>query len=148
MLRSRWILAACVAGVTACATASPRPGAAGAAAASTTPACAAPSAPMIRSTLYFGLHYRDGREIAQSDWESFLADELTPRFAGLTVLEARGQWTDASHHVVREPSRVVVVLHADSAAARARIVDVVRRYRERFDQESVLWEAAAVCAAF
>ncbi len=127
-----------------CATGGARTGAASVA----SPACVAPQTPMMRSVLYFGLRDRAGNEIPVERWERFLADELTPRFAGLTVLEARGQWLGDDHRLVREPSRVVIVLHADDAESRARIAEVIRLYRARFDQESVLWESSRVCAAF
>ena len=47
----------------------------------------------MRTTLYFGLNRKAGN-ISESQWKSFLRDEVTPRFPqGLTVWQAGGQWS-------------------------------------------------------
>jgi hypothetical protein len=112
------------------------------------PTCIHPAAPSIRSTLYFGMRRAHGGEVSAPEWEEFLAREVTPRVGGLTVLQARGQWLGSDGPLVREESRVVVILHADTESPRAAIAQVIRRYRERFDQESVLWETAPVCVTY
>jgi len=38
-------------------------------------------------------------------------------------------------------------VHADNADARASVQSLIASYRRAFDQESVLWETARVCAA-
>lgn len=110
--------------------------------------CAPPATLALRSTLYFGLRRAHGGEVSGRDWEQFLTREVTPRFGGLTVLEARGQWLGSDRALVHEESRVVVILHADAEAPRAAIAQVIRLYRERFDQESVLWETTPACVAY
>ena len=110
--------------------------------------CTPPAAPMIRSTLYFGLRRAHGGEVSPDEWEQFLTRDVVPKFGGLTVLDARGVWLGSDGPLVREPSRMVVILHAEGEGPRAAIADVIRLYRERFDQQSVLWETAAACAAF
>jgi hypothetical protein len=104
---------------------------------------------LLRDGLYFGLTEPDGREISDSTWESFLANEVTPRFAsGFTVLSARGQWQLATGQVMREPSRVLVLFHPASASADSNIRAIIQRYRTDFHQEAVLWERSLACAAF
>jgi hypothetical protein len=110
--------------------------------------CTPPAAPVIRSALYFGLRRASGGEVTAEEWATFLAREITPRFGGLTVFAADGQWLGSDGPPVREPSRVVVILHPDADGPRAAIGDVIRRYRARFDQQSVLWETTSACAAF
>ena len=110
--------------------------------------CTPPATPMIRSTLYFGLVRAHGGVVTMEQWEEFLAREITPRFDGLTVLEARGQWIGPNGTTVREPSRVVVLVHADSSRPRDAIAAVIHLYRTELDQESVLWEMTAACATF
>ena len=44
-------------------------------------------------------------------------------------------------------SKVLLVVHGDSAAARQSIQAVIESYRKSFDQQSVLWESARVCVA-
>jgi len=44
-------------------------------------------------------------------------------------------------------AKVLLIVHADTAAARERVHAVIARDRKMFDQQSVLWETARVCAA-
>jgi len=110
--------------------------------------CGASSAPQIRTTLYFGLQRPKGAAVSELEWQIFLRDEVTRRFpAGLTVWEAQGQWrssTGVAHH---EQSKVLLLVHPDTAAARQSIQDVIKAYLKTFEQESVLWESARVCVA-
>ena len=41
----------------------------------------------------------------------------------------------------------VLAVHPDTAAARESLQTLMGRYRKTFEQESVLWETARVCAA-
>ena len=110
--------------------------------------CGASSAPQIRTTLYFGLGAAKRAAVSELEWQIFLRDEVTRRFpAGLTVWEAQGQWrspTGAAHH---EQSKVLLLVHPDTGAARQSIQDVIGAYLKTFEQESVLWESARVCVA-
>jgi hypothetical protein len=112
--------------------------------------CSAPLHPMQRIELMFGrnIHGRSGVDNAL--WARFLAREVTPRFPdGLTVIEAAGQWRDpANGRVTREPSRLVVIVTGDGAAADDRIAMIVAAYKKRFRQKSVGVVTSAVCAAF
>jgi hypothetical protein len=78
----------------------------------------------------------------------FLRDDVTTRFPqGLTVWEAEGQWRAADGLVGHERSKVLLLVHPDTAAARESVQTLIARYRKTFEQESVLWETARVCAA-
>jgi hypothetical protein len=99
---------------------------------------------MIRTELYFGLD-RAGPapDVSEEEWQQFVAEEITPRFPnGLTVLSAAGQWKDATNGVVvREPSRVVIILRPDDRTRDAsdRAVEEIRRnYVTRFKQDAVI----------
>lgn len=113
------------------------------------PACTAGQI-MERHALYFGLTAPDGSIIDDARWAAFLADIVTPRFPdGFTVLDARGQWRNReSGAIVRQPSRLLIVLAADGDATEAAIQAVRDAYRERFDQQSVLRVSMPVCASF
>ncbi len=101
-----------------------------------------------RTTLYFGLNRRAGN-ISENQWKAFLRDEVTPRFPqGLTVWEAGGQWRRADGAIVRERSKVLLLVHDDKTEVRAAVASIIERYKQMFEQESVLWETARVCAAF
>lgn len=113
-------------------------------------ACAAPAAPMIRSSLYFGQSRPNGgAAVTELEWQVFLRDEITARFpAGLTVLNASGQWRGAAGRIDQEASKVVILTHADGAEARGAVAAIIAAYRKAFEQEAVLWETERVCAAF
>ena len=109
--------------------------------------CGAASAAQLRTTLYFGMTRPTGA-VSELEWQIFLRDEVTRRFpSGLTVWEAQGQWQSSKGSIDQERSKVLLLVHTDSAAARASVQEVIERYRKQFDQESVLWETARVCVA-
>ena len=110
------------------------------------PQCGSAAA-QVRTTLYFGLQKAKG-SVSELEWQVFLRDEVTSRFpAGLTVWEAEGQWRGADGVIGHERSKVLLLVHPDTPAARTSVQSVIERYRKGFDQESVLWETARVCAA-
>jgi hypothetical protein len=121
-------------------------------------ACTTAATPHVRTTLYFGLSLptADAAEdsiaahtISETQWEAFLRDQVTPRFpAGLTVVEATGQWREATGVITHERSKVLTLLHQDTPEARNTLADLVAIYKRTFHQESVLWESAPVCAGF
>ena len=102
---------------------------------------------LVRDSLYFGLTRPGGDAIGADEWRAFVDQKLSTDFPdGFTVVEASGQWRGADGAIVREPSKLVIILHADAPASERAIADVIRDYRARFAQESVLRERAAVCA--
>ena len=104
------------------------------------------SASQVRTTLYFGLSRPKGPAVSELEWQLFLRDEVTGRFPdGLTVWEATGQWRTPAGSIDREQSKVLLLVHADTAAARQSVQAVIDAYRKAFDQQSVLWERARVC---
>jgi len=108
--------------------------------------CGAASSAQLRTTLYFGLGRPKGT-VSELEWQVFLRDEVTSRFpAGLTVWEAQGQWQSQGGAVGHERTKVLLLVHPDTAAARDAVQQVIARYRKAFEQESVLWETARVCA--
>jgi hypothetical protein len=109
--------------------------------------CGASSAPQIRTTLYFGLSRPKG-SVSELEWQIFLRDDVTKRFPdGFTVWQAEGQWLTPDGSIDREQSKVLLLVHADTPAARQSVQAVIQSYRKAFDQQSVLWENARVCVA-
>jgi len=109
--------------------------------------CGAASAAQLRTTLYFGLARSKG-SVSELEWQIFLRDEVTSRFPeGLTVWEANGQWRRPDGEIEHEGSKVLLLVHPDTTAARSAVQAVIKEYRQKFDQESVLWETAHVCVA-
>lgn len=99
--------------------------------------------------MYFGLQRRDGSPVTEQEWKSFVEQVVTPRFpAGLTVFDGAGQWRNATGHVEREPSKVLVILHPNSESLDAKIDEVRRLYCERFSQEAVMKVTSPARVAF
>ena len=111
------------------------------------PQCGATASPQLRTTLYFGLARPKGA-VSELEWQLFLRDQVTVRFPeGLTVWGAQGQWRRPDGAIDHEQSKVLLLVHPDTPSALAGVQEVIARYRQTFDQESVLWETARVCAA-
>ena len=109
--------------------------------------CGATSTSQLRTTLYFG-RTRPKGSVSELEWQMFLRDEVTQRFPeGLTVWEAEGQWRTEAGSIDHEQSKVLLLVHGDTAAARQSVQAVIETYRKKFEQESVLWESARVCVA-
>ena len=112
-------------------------------------ACRSDEQLLARDTLYMGASIPGGGEVDVGAWRQFENDTLAPAFPqGYTVIDANGVWRGDDGKVTRETSRVVVIVHVDTPEWAARLRDVTARYRERFQQESVLHEHGVVCARF
>lgn len=111
--------------------------------------CESGDSALVRDVLYFGRNRPDGGQVSDADWRAFLDEVVTPRFpAGLTVVEATGQWKSQSGQVERERAEVLTVLHAGDAPARRAIAEVAAEYKRRFQQEAVLRERITACTHF
>jgi hypothetical protein len=113
------------------------------------PACVVGDSALVRETLYFGRNRPGGGTVDDAEWRTFLNQVLTPRFpAGLTVVNATGQWKGQSGVVEQEQSNVVTVYHAEDAESNRAVREVALEYKRRFGQEAVLRERIPTCAAF
>lgn len=109
--------------------------------------CAPPLEPKLRVELYFGRSIEGGRHVSDREWAQFVAHELTPRFPGLTMFDARGAWKRGNHQM-RELTKVIVVVLPDGTASRGQVAAAAEAYKTRFDQTSVGIVMQSVCAAF
>ena len=105
---------------------------------------------MQQIELMFGRTVAGHVRVGEAAWSRFLAREITPRFPdGLTVLSATGQWRHpGGRSVVRELSKLVIIVTADNAALGGRIATIVAAYKLKFRQQSVGVISHSVCAAF
>lgn len=112
--------------------------------------CPAGEQPMRLAQLFFGQNQGGKPFVSDSDFRKFVDDELTPRFPeGLTVLDGGGQWKGADDKLIREASKVVMlVLPQQGRGASRKISDVRQAYARRFHQESVLVVTQKACGAF
>ena len=100
--------------------------------------------------VYFGQEKGNGGTVSEEEWQTFLADTVTPRFPdGLTVLDARGQWFDAQEgQLYRESTKVLnVLVPADASdAGVVSVREISDVYKARFDQQAVFHTALPACA--
>jgi hypothetical protein len=92
----------------------------------------------VRTELVFGAS-RSGGEVTPAEWTFFLDEVVTPRFPdGYTVWEAEGRWRGENGEVLREPARVVLIVHPPSGDDDRAIEQIRAAYVARFEQEGVL----------
>jgi hypothetical protein len=112
-------------------------------------ACARGDTALVRDVVYFGRNRPSGGSVSDAEWQEFLNQVVTPRFpAGLTVVEATGQWKGPSGVVEQERSEIVTLLHGGDETARRSVEEIATEYKRRFRQEAVLRERTPTCARF
>lgn len=106
----------------------------------------------LRSELYFGVGERNdpSTRIDDARWQSFLDREVTTRFPdGLTVFDAYGQWLFRGNAAPeRLDSKVLVILHPNTAEDRAKIEAVRSAWKTETGHQSVLWVNQAAEVSF
>ncbi|WP_437319558.1 DUF3574 domain-containing protein [Sorangium sp. So ce385] len=106
-------------------------------------------APMIRTELFFGMDRFDEPDVTQEQWQEFVDTVVTPRFRdGLTQFDVDGQYLATTEELIREDSRLILLLHDGGQAASDSIEAIREEYKARFDQESVLRIDEPVCVDF
>ena len=143
---SRLVAAAALVALATLATATAAPASAlGADAAS----CPPGTEPFAEYRLFFGRSQGGVEVVSDAAWRAFLADEVTPRFPdGLTVLDAAGQWRDGAGAIVRERTKLLLILAAPGADAMRRTDQIADAYKRAFGQSSVLRVVTPACASF
>jgi hypothetical protein len=107
----------------------------------------------MRTELYFGLgRVGEPGGITEAAWTTFLDEVVTPRFPdGFSQFDAYGQWRSMKREgapIVRLRSRVIVVLHPETAASEAAIEGIRADFKKRFGHESVLRATQPAAVAF
>jgi len=114
---------------------------------SQSPACTLPLKPALEIDLYFGRDKPGGGEVSEAEWAAFLAESVTPRFPdGLSVLNVEGQHRDPTGRIVRERTKLLVVVVFDSPAHQGKVSEIVEAYNRRFGQHGVFRTEYPVCA--
>jgi hypothetical protein len=104
-----------------------------------------------RSTaqLFFGRNIGDKPGVSDDDFHQFVDKELTTRFPeGLTVLDGGGRWRDAADNLIRESSKVVLLVLPRTGDPQSRVEAVRTAYKTRFHQDSVLLITQRSCVSF
>ncbi|UYN97437.1 MAG: DUF3574 domain-containing protein [Enhydrobacter sp.] len=112
------------------------------------PPCQAPLKPALQVDLYFGRDTPKG-ELTEAEWAAFLAEVVTPRFPdGLSVIDVAGQHRTPPGTIVREKTKLLVVVVFDAPAHRQKVEAIVEAYNVRYGQHGVFRTEREVCAAF
>ena len=112
-------------------------------------ACPEGTDSFVEYTLFMGRSNQSGEVIDDAAWADFLEDTVTPGFPdGLTVLDAQGQWLGFEGGILKERSKLLIIL-ARPGEDNMRLTDEVSdEYKRRFGQESVLRVVEDVCVTF
>jgi hypothetical protein len=84
--------------------------------------------------------------VSEVEVRRFVDREITPRFPdGVTIVDGGGQWTGDENRLIREASKVVLIVLPPKSGPQ---VEAVRRaYRTQFKQSAVVVAPPASCAA-
>lgn len=102
-------------------------------------ACADGLKARTTAELFFGRNIGEAPGVSDADWKQFVDEEVTTRFPdGLTVIDAAGQWRAADGVIVREPSKVLLLILSGEPGEQEKIEAIRTAYKTRFRQEAVL----------
>ena len=88
--------------------------------------------------LAFGLGIRDTGFVSEAAWDVFVRDVVTPRFPqGFAVYRTEGQWRLDNGTIVKEPGRIIELIHVPDASTEAKVVEIADYYVRMFEQEAV-----------
>lgn len=106
--------------------------------------------PYTEYRLFFGRGNADNRQVvSDQQWDEFLEDTITVEFPdGLTVLDAYGQYTDPVGNLIKEDTKVLIILVPPNADSAPGIDRIIKGYKNRFAQQGVLREINPTCASF
>ena len=111
------------------------------------PVCTAPLKSAVAIDLYFGRDKPSGGEVTDAEWGAFVTEVVTSRFPdGLSVFDSSGQYREPTGRIVRERSKRLVVIVFDAPAHKAKVIEIVEAYKQRFGQYSVFRVEQPVCA--
>ena len=112
--------------------------------------CRGAQKPQHVAELIFGRSIGGRLEVSEEQWLKFLDEEITPRFPdGLTVYDAAGQWWDkATNRIIREPSKIVLIVLPGGAGDHPRLNEIAEAYKRSFRQQSVGMVVRPACVSF
>jgi hypothetical protein len=133
------VAAAGLVGLAGCATMRPEP----------LPTCPAGQEAHRTAQLFFGRNIGDKPGVSDADFRRFMDEDVTPKFPdGLTVMDGGGQWRGEENRLIREASKVVLIVLPKGRDVSGRIDAVRTAYKSRFHQEAVLLITQAACVSF
>ena len=112
--------------------------------------CPGGTEPYTEYRLFFGRGDADNRQVVtDEDWDKFLEDTITAEFPdGLTVLDAYGQYTDSAATLIKEDTKVLIILVPLDDGSASGIDRIIEEYKRRFIRTAVLRQVTSTCAVF
>jgi hypothetical protein len=102
-----------------------------------------------RTELFFGLSKPDGSVVTEEEFQVFIDTKVTPLFPdGLTLLTGTGQFQNSSETVVKEGSKVLILLYPFHSDSNRKIQQIRQAYMSTFQQQSVLRVDEQSCVSF
>jgi hypothetical protein len=102
---------------------------------------------MRTAQMFFGQNVEGKSNINDAEFRQFVEEEVTPRFpAGLTVLDGGAQWKGSENKMIREASKVLVLV-LPQGEERQKLSEVRQAYMRRFHQTSVLLVMQQSCVS-
>ncbi len=112
-----------------------------------TPACPAGLLPTKEIDLYFGRDIEHRGEVTERQFQAFVERVITPSFPdGFTVTDAQGHYRYRDGRIVRERTKIVSINETPATDNGHTIDNIIRSYKQSFDQEKVLEEQRIFCA--
>ena len=107
--------------------------------------------PYVQTLLVFGLSKPGGGTVSEEEWTSFVDTYVTPKFKeGLTIVDSDGQWMMESGEVIKEDSKILILLYDNESSAEVddAIEHIKETYKKQFNQEAVLRITSAAGVSF
>jgi len=99
--------------------------------------------------LFFGRNVGWTGQVSDTDWRTFLDEEVTPRFPdGLSVSDVYGQWRSPAGAFVRQGTKALFIVLAGRPDEQQRLGQIRDAYKRRFHQQAVLLVEQAACISF
>jgi Protein of unknown function (DUF3574) len=93
----------------------------------------------IKTEIYCGREIPSGGEVSESDFAAFLNEVVTAEFPlGLTVFDAYGQMEDSRGSIVKQHTKVILLVHEENETNAAKVRTVIDAYRDRFGNPQVM----------
>lgn len=103
----------------------------------------------VATHIYFGRNIPAGGEISEEQLASFLETVVTPAFPlGLTAYDAYGQMQTSEGKIVRQKTKVLLLVHDNSKTNVDAIHKITAAFRSKFGNPQVMVITAAVTPEF
>jgi hypothetical protein len=103
----------------------------------------------VATHIYFGRNVPAGGEVSDEQFAKFLETEVTPAFpAGLTAYDAYGQMQTSKGNIVKQKTKVLLLVHDNSKGDLDAIHKIVDTYRSKFGNPQVMVITAPVTPEF